>query len=242
MIPERRRVNVLNLLHKDLAYRFGIAQSHVSTIVITWVDFLYKRFYGSRKLLFPPRSEIRSFIPKCFKRFKNIRCIIDCTEIFLQQPSDFAKRGNQYSSYKGNCTAKFLVAIMPNGAICFVSDAFEGAISDKEIDRQSGFLDHINEGDLVLADRGFLIHDELMKKGACLNIPPFLAGRDRFTAEEEVKTKAIAKCRIHVERAIERMKKYKVLSGRVPHVLTPMLTQLVFVIGVLVNYQQPLVR
>ena len=95
---------------------------------------------------------------------------------------------------------------------------------------------------MVLADRGFLIKDLLMKKKAYLNIPPFLGNRSQFTAAEEAKTKAIAKCRINVERAIERMKKYRIIQHTVPSSLGPMVSQIVFVIGMLVNHQQPLVK
>ena len=64
-----------------------------------------------------------------------------------------------------------MVAIAPNGAILFVSDAYEGSISDKEIVRVSGFLDFLNPGDVVMADRGFLIKELL--KHVKLIIPPF---------------------------------------------------------------------
>jgi hypothetical protein len=42
----------------------------------------------------------------------------------------------------------------------FISEAFEGSISDKAIVCQSGFLDFLEPGDLVLADRGFTIASE----------------------------------------------------------------------------------
>lgn len=233
----------LGCLHEDLAYRFGISSSHVSTIVITWIQFLFKSFKEIEPLFFPSLKEIpKCTIPRCFKKFKNIRVIIDCTEIFTQQSADFRKQGNMYSNYKSNSTVKFLIGILPNGTICFISDGFEGSISDNEIVRQSGFLDKINPKDMVLADRGFLIKEDLMKKKAYLNIPPFLGNRNRFTDVEEAKTKAIAKCRIHVERAIEKMKKFRIIKHTVPLSLTPMVSQMTFVIGMLVNFQQPLVR
>ena len=71
---------------------------------------------------------MRQRLPKC----KNIRCIIDCTEVHVQSPGNFEAQGNQYYSYKGHTTYTFLVAIAPNGAILFVSDAYEGSISDKK--------------------------------------------------------------------------------------------------------------
>ena len=75
-----------------------------------------------------------------------------------------------------------------------------------------------------------------------MNIHPFLGNRNRFTDVEEAKTKAIAKCRIHEERAIEKMKKIRIIKHTVPLSLTPMVSQMTFVIGMLVNFQQPLVR
>jgi hypothetical protein len=234
---------ILGLLHKDLAFRFGVSSAHVSTIIVTWIQFLYHRFKSIEPRFFPARKDLpKVCVPKCFRKYRNIRVVIDCTEIFAQQSSDFGKQGNMYSHYKGHSTVKFLIGILPNGTVCFVSDWFEGSISDNDIVRQSGFLDKINPGDLVMADRGFLIKQDLMKKKAFLNIPPFLMGRDHFTAAEEAKTKSIAKCRIHVERAIERLKKFRIIKQTVPSSLTPILSQTVFVIAMLVNHQQPLVR
>ena len=72
--------------------------------------------------------------------------------------------GNLYSSYKSHTT------------FGFISYAFECSISDREIVIQSGLLDKLHRGDLVLADRGFTIKDLLNKNGANLNIPHFLVG------------------------------------------------------------------
>ena len=70
--------------------------------------------------MFASRQTVRKYLPKSFKKYKNIRCIIDCTEVHVQQPVN-----NQDSSYKGNTTFKFLVGIAPNGAIIYVSDGFK---------------------------------------------------------------------------------------------------------------------
>ena len=63
--------------------------------------------------------------------------------------------------------------------------------------QQSGLLNQLTAGDLVLADKGFLIQD-LVPDGVSVNIPPFL-NNGAFT-ESDARTKAIEKCRIHVER------------------------------------------
>ena len=174
---------------------------------MTWIQLLFKHFSGIRKLMFASRHTVRKSLPKCFKKYKNIRCIIDCTEVQVQVPGNFQAQGNQYSSYKGYTSYKFLVAVAPNGAIVFVSDAFEGSISDNEIVKQSGFLNFLEPGDVIMADRGFLVDDLLNERQVQIIRPPFLGTRDKFTPQEEALTKDIAKNRIHVERSIERMKK-----------------------------------
>ena len=52
---------------------------------------------------------------------------------------------------------KCLIAVMPSGGTCFVSDLFEGGIDDVNIFEQSGILDHIHPGDTLLVDKGFTI-------------------------------------------------------------------------------------
>ena len=139
-------------------------------------------------------------------------------------------------------TFKVLIGIAADGSIVYVSDTFEGSISDKAIVMKSSFLDLINPGDTVMADRGFKIQHLLNSRKAHLYIPPFLRGRANFTPAEEIKTKKIAKLRIHVERAIERIKKYRLLQKRIPLALESVVSQIVFVTCCLVNFQEPLVK
>ena len=74
---------------------------------------------------------------------------------------------------------------------------------------------------MLLWQTGFLIEDILNARQVELIRPPFLGTRDRFTPQEEAMTKDIAKHRIHVERSIERMKKYRILQKIVPQSLQP---------------------
>ena len=101
----------LGLLHQDLAYHFKTNTRQASTIILTWIQLLYKQFGTIRNLIFSTKDKVRQHPPKCFKKYKNIRCIIDCTEVHVQSPCNFEAQGNQYSSYKGHTTYKFLVAL-----------------------------------------------------------------------------------------------------------------------------------
>ena len=53
-------------------------------------------------------------------------------------------------------------------------------------------------------------------------------------------TKIIAKARIHVERYNERIKNFELLSKKIPQTLIPLISQIVFVVCCLVNFQEPL--
>ena len=66
----------------------------------------------------------------------------------------------------------------------FVSDLFPGSISDKEIVRRSGLLRLFEVGDSIMADRGFDIEDDIAPLGVCVNIPPFLKGKQQFDSKD----------------------------------------------------------
>ena len=134
-----------------------------------------------------------------------------------------------YSSYKHHTTMKCLIAVNPHGGACFISDMYEGSISDVAIFEDCGFLDHVNPGDSFLLDKGFTVQEQLLSKQATIFIPPFLGQRDKFTKEEVIQTKRIAKARIHVERFNERLKRFRLLDQIIPLILRPMASQLVYV-------------
>ena len=92
--------------------------------------------------------------------------------------------------------------------LSFVSPLYSGTISDKELTRESGLLDLLEVGDHVMADRGFEIEDDLHARGMKLNIPPFLRGKSQLETSKIMETRRIGSLRIHVERAIERIKNY----------------------------------
>lgn len=71
----------------------------------------------------------------------------------------------------------------------------------------------MNPNDEVMADRGFTISEELFSLHVGHNIPSFLRGRKQLREKEDVESRRIASVRIHVERAIRRMKSYRILKS-----------------------------
>ena len=66
-----------------------------------------------------------------------------------------------------------------------------------------------------MADGGFDIQDDLTPLGVKLNIPPFLRGKSQLDSNEMIETRRIASARIHVERAMERIKNFHIFDK--PH-------------------------
>ena len=176
------------------------------------------------------------------EKYPNVRCIIDCVEFKIETPSSLVLHKMMYSDYKSHTTVKTLVGIAPGGGFTFISNTYPGSISDKEIVVKSGFLNPNlwEQGDIVMADRGFLIEDYLKPLGVGLEIPDFLKGRDQFTIKETVKSQQIANEKIHVERMIQRLKCYHIFDRVLPINMLGSLNQKISVCALLSNFQEPI--
>ena len=145
--------------------------------------FLFKHFQTMKFMIFPEQQAYRKTLPKVFRPFKNNCASIDCTEFKCEMPRNYSQQGNFCSSYKSHCTMKCLIGLNPNGAACFVSDLFQGSISDVDIFKQCGILQHVNLQDSFLVDKGFTVLHFLLPKQATIFIPPFLGKCEKFTKE-----------------------------------------------------------
>ena len=219
-----------------------IKETSIRTIFTTYIQLMYKIIREMNHVIFPAKEQLRRFLPKIFKTIKNIRCSVDCTEFRIETSRNFAQQGNTYSSNKHTNTYKCMIACTPNGGACFVSDLFEGDISDVQIFEESGILKHLEPHDLILADRGFTVEHLVNPLQAKIRIPAFLKGRKSFTAHEELESRKIAKARIHIERFNQRLKQFKLVGRKIPLSLSPLATQLVVVACALVNFQEVLCK
>ena len=120
-----------------------------------------------------------------------------------------------------------------------------GSISDVELTCLSGFLTKLEDkpGVAIMADRGFTVKDVLQQMNIELNLPPFMEGRQQLPATEVQKGRRIASLRIHVERAVGRLKNYNILliKGTIPISMSRLASQIVCICAYLSNFLPALV-
>ena len=81
--------------------------------------------------------------------------IIDGTEIPIKVPKPNAAPQVMFRTYKNRNTAKVLVGVTQCGLINFVSDAYEGSASDRQIIEKSMLTEKLEPSDSVMADKRF---------------------------------------------------------------------------------------
>ena len=231
----------LGLFARDLADRFRVSVSTVSSICRTWIMFMRKELEPIC-IQWPSKEQIFCYMPPVFKLFyPNLVSIIDCTELQMESPSSLDKRSLCYSSYKSRTTMKALIEITPYGVVSFCNDLYCGSISDPEIVKQSGYLTHLRRGDLVMADKGFKIQDERASFGAKLALPHFMKGKKQFTKEESEHNKKVASLRIHMERFMERLKNWHFFDRPIPISMSDIASDTWIVVACFSNFLPPIV-
>ncbi|KAK0139962.1 hypothetical protein N1851_023125 [Merluccius polli] len=224
----------LNLPLKDLAFRFKISLPTASRVWHKVIDILHERL--EFQIEWPERHVLKATVADNNKHMyqklhiatqgveinvqvvsfgRRVAVIVDCFEVFIERPSNLLAQAQTWSNYKHHHTVKFLIGVAPQGYVTYISCAWGGRVSDKQITIESGLLKKLLPGDVVLADRGFNIGDSVGFYCASLQIPAFIKGRKQLSAYEVAETRKIANLRIHVERVIGLVRrKYQILQSR----------------------------
>ncbi|CAC5412803.1 unnamed protein product [Mytilus coruscus] len=151
----------------------------------------------------------------------------------LQSDTNHTDHTESDHTYAGKCDCS------PN---CACIEAYGGRASGRFIVMDSRFLNLIDPTDEVMADRSFPIQSDLVMRQAKLIIPPPGHGSEQMTKENVLKTKAVANVRIHVERAISRIKCFKILKNTLPITLVPLANEIFTICSAVSNLQPPLVK
>ncbi|XP_037568234.2 uncharacterized protein LOC119449121 [Dermacentor silvarum] len=224
---------------KEIARNFMMSESQVSRTFATWINFLERELTAITSI--PSQDEIRPHLPRSFRFFENTRLILDATEVRIQRPSSLGAQRQTFSTYKHYNTYKVLVGCTPDGYIAFVSRLWGGSVSDKTILSCSTLLDSLEVGDAIMVDKGFTF--PYLPAGVTVYRPPFRERHEtQMPAQDVEQTRRIAAARVHVERAISRIKTFHILDRPFPVCMLDIAEQVFKVCCHLSNFRNLLIK
>ena len=174
----------LNLGFQDIAYRLNVSMSTVSRQFHETLDLMTAQLEWLIK--WPDRKELWKTMPNSFRACYGVKvvAIVDCYEIKIETPSHLMAKSSTWSSYKHANIAKVFIAMCPQGVTTFLSPTWGGRVSDKHLTVNSEFLNKLLPGDVVLADRGFDIAEDVARMQASLQIPSFTRGCTQLSPKD----------------------------------------------------------
>ena len=101
--------------------------------------------------------------------------------------------------------------------------------------------DLLERGDQVMADRDFRIKKELLLHFCSLEGPSGAQMKSQMTSVEVKKTKDVANLRIHVERAINCIKSFRVLKNTLPVSLLQHINDILWAFAALCNLKPKII-
>ena len=235
---------------KDLAFRFHVSIQIAGIIFNTWIRYMYLRL-GCMSL-WPDREVLINRMPEKFKKeFPQTLAILDCTELKTERPTSMKIQSQCYSDYKASPTLKALVITDPCGSVMFTTSLFTGSISDKEICQKGHVYKLLQDliedgkvslGDGIMVDKGFQIDEEIKQIGLKLNIPPLASSSSQMKPSDVMFTRKIASHRVHIERAIQRIKNFKILARTIQISLFSNINEIWLVCCYLTTFQNVLLN
>ena len=224
----------------ELSRMFGIAESVVANVFLTWVLFMYRQW---KELdIWPTQKLVRYFAPSGFKRnYPNTRVIIDGTECPIKKPKNPSAQQTTFSTYKNRNTIKVLVGATPGGLVSYVSDAYGGSTSDRQIVERSALTSMCSLNDSIMADKGFNVQDIFAPFDIHINIPTFFKKKNRMNSETVIRDRKISRKRVHIERIIGLAKTYRILVEPMTATETKLSSEIVFICFMLCNFRNSIV-
>ena len=101
-------------------------------------------------------------------------------------------------------------------------------------------MELMEDGDQIMSDRGFAL--DAKHSHLTLIYPPFLERKSQLSPEKVIKTRIIARHRIHVERCMGRIKNYKLLNGVIPLKSIYLLNFWFYICTFFTIFDEPLVK
>ena len=224
----------------EISLMFDLAESDVYSIFCTWVRFMSLQW---REIpLWVSQDMVSYYSPSGFREeCPTTRIIVDGTECPIKKPNLPTAQQATFSTYKNRNTIKVLVGVSPGGLCSFVSSAYGGSTSDRQIVERSNLPEMCDHGDSIMSDKGFDVQDIFAPYNVAVNIPTFFRRKNRMSGDTVIRDRKIASKRVHVERFIGLAKTYKILSAPLNTSETQLASDIIFVCCMLCNFRAGIV-
>lgn len=248
-IPEKHILLCLKKIRLDtkfseLADEFGMSVSYAGKIFLKNIPIICSVMCPFIVNL--EKNAVKQCLPMAFRhKYHNVSCIIDCLEIEIQKPSNAVHQALTWSDYKKANTLKYLISSTPDGLVNYISPGYGGRTSDVCVVETSNFLNTLEKGSCILADRGFKhIEQMVLQAGLHLVRPPSVSTGSKLSKQEARQTKQIASLRIHIERVIRRLREFAMLKPHacINNYLIKVLDEVIIIACALINLQDSVIK
>lgn len=243
--PANQFLLMLTKLRQDTDYlplsrMFGVSVFTADNVFCTWVNFC-SRQWGEIDT-WVSQEQVRYFAPSDFKaKFPTTRVVLDGTEIPVEKPSNPSSQRATFSTYKNTNTVKSVIGGTPGGLVSYVSPAYGGSTSDRQIIERGDLPQQCTAGDSIMADKGFNVQDIFAPFDVRVNIPAFFTKKNRLTEEQVLRDRKVSSKRVHIERLIGMAKTYKILVNGLSAAETKLSSHIIFVCFALCNFRKNVV-
>nr|XP_055061449.1 uncharacterized protein LOC129444673 isoform X2 [Misgurnus anguillicaudatus] len=207
----------LNLPVQHIAFLFSVDRKTMTTTFRDTIDVMFIRL--KPLVHWPERYVLLATLPHQFVEAfgEHVSIIVDCFEMNIEGAVSFKAGSHTFSRCKHKDTLKYLIGFTPMGAIAFVSQGWAGGVSDKHVTENSGLLNQLLPGDLVLAGRGFDIKDSAGLMCAEVKSPAVTGESNQLDVKYVEGTHHTAYIKDHVEKIIGTIHaKSSILSRTLP--------------------------
>jgi len=112
--------------------------------------------------IWPSKDLVKYFSPSDFKaKFPTTTVIVDGTKCHVKKPKAPRAQQATFSPYQNRNTVKLLVGSTPGGLVSYVSEAYGGCTSDRQIVEHCKIGRLCDPGGSVMADKGFNVQNYL---------------------------------------------------------------------------------
>lgn len=222
--------------HFELSRMFKLTVNGVTNVFVTWINFMY---YELTKIhWWPERELVRYYCPEDFKRkYPKTRAILDGTECPIQKPKQPIAQKATFSSYKNRNTLKSVIGMTPGGLVSYISPAYGGSTSDRQVMERSNLAQMCDAGDSLMVDKGFNCDDLFIPYKVSINLPSFFKKQNRIAAATVIKDRQIASKRVHIERIVGLGKTYKILNQPLNNTESALGTEIITICYFLCNFR-----